>query len=228
MRINKFNLVTVAALFIGGVCMLNAKDKITAQRANPDGHNRGISVEEYRRGEAQIRELVKKGKVSKEDAEKRLIEMRKAIRGEKKPESDSRHSVDGLKKKYDSLEKEIWSAVKAGKLSKKDAGKKLAALKKKMFGGKEGHDKEDDLKRKYNSLEKEMQAAIKAGKLSKKDAGKKLAALKKEMFGGNEGHDKKDWDEKKDPDIEKLKRQLEALKRENERLRKRLEGRRRR
>ena len=72
MRINKFNLVTVAALFIGGVCMLNAKDKITAQRANPDGHNRGISVEEYRRGEAQIRELVKKGKVSKEDAEKRL------------------------------------------------------------------------------------------------------------------------------------------------------------
>ena len=107
------------------------------------------------------------------------IEMRKAIRGEKKPESDSRHSVDGLKKKYDSLEKEIWSAVKAGKLSKKDAGKKLAAL-------------------------------------------------KKEMFGGKEGHDKKDWDEKKDPDIEKLKRQLEALKRENERLRKRLEGRRRR
>jgi len=42
-----------------------------------------ISVAEYQRGESQIRELVKKGKVSQEDAEKRLMEMRKAIRREK-------------------------------------------------------------------------------------------------------------------------------------------------
>jgi polyhydroxyalkanoate synthesis regulator phasin len=44
---------------------------------------RGISVEDYRRAEREIRELVEKGKVSKEDAERRLIEMRKAIRREK-------------------------------------------------------------------------------------------------------------------------------------------------
>jgi polyhydroxyalkanoate synthesis regulator phasin len=53
---------------------------------NAERRRRGISVEEYRRGEAQIRELVEKGKVSKEDAEKRLIEMRKAIRSDRATE----------------------------------------------------------------------------------------------------------------------------------------------
>ena len=48
----------------------------------------------------------------------------------------------------------------------------------------------------------------------------KLEVLKGQIWG-----DKKDWDGKKDPDIEVLKRQLEALKRENEGLRKRLEKR---
>ena len=50
----------------------------------------------------------------------------------------------------------------------------------------------------------------------------KIEGLKKKMF---DDHSKKDWDNKKDPDIEALKRQLEALKRENEGLRKRLERR---
>lgn len=53
---------------------------------NAERRRRGISVEEYRRGEVQIRELVEKGKVSKEDAEKRLIEMRKAIRSDRATE----------------------------------------------------------------------------------------------------------------------------------------------
>ncbi|HCN09836.1 MAG TPA: hypothetical protein DIT01_18075 [Lentisphaeria bacterium] len=42
-----------------------------------------ISVEEYRRAEVGIRKAVESGEVSREDAEKRLIEMRKAIRSEK-------------------------------------------------------------------------------------------------------------------------------------------------
>ena len=77
-----------------------ARKAIAARRGqgqsgeNAERRRRGISVEEYRRGETQIRELVNKGKVSKEDAEKRLIEMRKAIRSEK-PKGDSRGSQGG-------------------------------------------------------------------------------------------------------------------------------------
>ena len=43
------------------------------------------------------------------------------------------------KKEYDSLEKEIWAAVKEGELSKREAMEKLGDLKEEMFGG---HDKD--------------------------------------------------------------------------------------
>ena len=51
--------------------------------AKPGGFCKLAPVAEYQRGEAQIRELVKQGKVSQVDADKRLVEMRKAIRREK-------------------------------------------------------------------------------------------------------------------------------------------------
>ena len=51
---------------------------------------RGITVEEYRRGERQIREAERKGEVSKKDADKRLIEMRKAIAREDKTKNKSK------------------------------------------------------------------------------------------------------------------------------------------
>ncbi|SVE25565.1 uncharacterized protein METZ01_LOCUS478419, partial [marine metagenome] len=143
--------------------------------------------------------------------------------------------------------------VKAGKLSKEAAQKKLAGLKKEIWGGdlkkdsgdkkkgsgdkKEGYDKREA---KFHAFEKEIWGAVKAGKLSKEDAMKKLKGLKDQIWSGdlkNDWNGKKDWDGKKDrdgkkghdgkpaSDIEVLKRQLEALKRENEGLRKRLEKR---
>ena len=141
---------------------------------------------------------------------------------------DKKGGEDPRAEKFRAAEEKIWGAVKVGKLSKEAAQKKLAGLKKEIWGGdlkkgsgdkKESYDKREA---KFHAFEKEIWGAVKAGKLSKKEAEKKLGILKKEMFGD---HDKKDWDGKKDPDIEALKRQLEALKRENEGLRKRLEKR---
>ena len=47
--------------------------------AQEDGNRRGISPEDYQRAAAQIREAVANGQVSKEDAETRLMEMRKMV-----------------------------------------------------------------------------------------------------------------------------------------------------
>ena len=89
-----------AAVEAGKISKEDAEEKLIAvrkkmfrdagrkQEDRSDKH--GISVEEYRRAEAKIRELVKKGEVSKEDAEKRLIEMRKSIRTEKSEGNDKR------------------------------------------------------------------------------------------------------------------------------------------
>ena len=178
---------------------------------------RGITVEEYRRGERQIREAERKGEVSKKDADKRLIEMRKAITSVNKEAKKKGHDERGVK--YRAAEEKIWAAVKDGKLSEEDAQKRLGAIKKQIWadkGKEQNRGGKDPRAEKFRAAEEKIWATVKASKLSKKDAGEKLAALKKEMFGGKD-HDKKD------PDIEKLKRQLQALKRENERLRKRLE-----
>ena len=153
---------------------------------------------------------------------------------------DKKGGKDPRAEKFRAAEEKTWGAVKAGKLSKEAAQKKLTGLKKEMWGGnlkKDSGDKKgsgdkkesyDKREAKYHSFEKEIWGAVKAGKLSKEDAMKKLEGLKKEVF---DEHEKKGRGGKKGQagkpasDVEALKRQLGALKRENEGLRKRLEGR---
>ena len=53
---------------------------------------------------------------------------------------DKKEGKDPRAEKFRAVEEKIWGAVKAGKLSKEDAMKKLEGLKKEMF---DGHDKKD-------------------------------------------------------------------------------------
>ncbi len=185
-----------------------------------NSQEKGISVEDYRRAEEKIKAAVEAGKVSKEDAEKRLIEMRKAVRGDKAKGKGRGFSVED----YRRAEKRMKAGIEAGKISKEDAEKRLIEMRKAIHSERGDGKKKDRDERgvKFRAIEEKTWAAVKAGKLSKDDAMKKLEDLKKEMF---DDHGKKDWDGRKGSDvgIEALKRQLEALKRENEGLRKRLE-----
>ena len=193
-------------------------------RGRPEGgenaQEKGISVEDYRRAEEKIKAAVEAGKVSKEDAEKRLIEMRKAVRGDKAKGKGRGFSVED----YRRAEKRMKAGIEAGKISKEDAEKRLIEMRKAIHSERGDGKKKDRDERgvKFRAIEEKTWAAVKAGKLSKDDAMKKLEDLKKEMF---DDHGKKDWDGRKGSDvgIEALKRQLKALKRENEGLRKRLE-----
>ena len=111
--------------------LLSLREKMFGKRArkeDPRREKRGFSVEEYRRGEKQIRKLVAEGKVSPSDAEKRLIEMRKAIRQEKPAETKERRNISV--EEYRRAESEIRQAVKAGKISKDDAKKRLGEIRK--------------------------------------------------------------------------------------------------
>ena len=217
------------------------KNQIWANKGKEQ--NRGgkdSRAEKFRAAEQKIWSAVKAGKLTKEAAQKKLAGLKKGIWGgdqkkdsgdKKKGSGDKKESYDKREAKFNSFEKEIWGAVKAGKLSKEAAQKKLAGLKKEIWEGdlkkgsgakkgsgdkKESYDKREA---KFNSFEKKIWSAVKAGKLSKEAAQKKLAGLKKEIWGGDL---KKDSGDKK---VENLRRQLEALKRENEGLRKRLKER---
>jgi hypothetical protein len=197
--------ILAALLLVGGLPILKAEDE---------------DVEISRRGEARIKAAVEAGRISKEDAQKRLSQMRKAG-GANEAKGDGRgFSVED----YRRAEEKIKAGVEAGRVSKKDAEKRLLEMRKAIRSEGRGDKKEsrDERGLKYRAMEEKIWAAVKAGKLSKEDAMKKLAGLKKEIWGGDQ---KKDWDGKKGSDagIEALKRQVEALKRENEGLRRRLE-----
>ncbi|MDG2468796.1 MAG: hypothetical protein P8M80_05915, partial [Pirellulaceae bacterium] len=83
---------------------------------------------------------VKAGKLSKGEAEEKLIAARKKMFGDGQQKNSgqakqSDRGVDALKKRYMALESELMKAAKAGKLSKGEAEEKLIAARKKMFGG---------------------------------------------------------------------------------------------
>ena len=84
------------------------------------------SVEESRRAAVEIRTAVESGKVSREDAEKRLIEMRKAIGSEKSEARDSSISVE----EYRRAEVEIREAVESGEVCSAAAEKRLIEMRK--------------------------------------------------------------------------------------------------
>ena len=82
--------------------------------------------------------------------------------------------------------RKIKAAVGAGKLTKKEAAEKIAAMKKKF-----GSEKKGNKKSKYNAGIKRIKAAVDAGKLSKEDAAKKIAALNKGLGAKKKGKSKK-------------------------------------
>ena len=92
------------------------------------------NLENYKRAEIEIRKLVESGKVSAEDAEKRLIEMHQKITRDKqiKPieprQSDRQFSRD----EYRHAEIQIRRLVKSGKVSKKDAERRLNQMRQRI------------------------------------------------------------------------------------------------
>jgi beta-lactamase regulating signal transducer with metallopeptidase domain len=239
MKFKTLGTLVAAVFLIGSLFIVQADDK---------KEGKDPRAEKFRAAEEKIWAAVKAGKVSKEDAQKKLTGLKKKIWGgdqkkdsgdKKKGSGDKKESYDKREAKFHAFEKEIWGAVKAGKLSKKEAEKKLVILKKEMFGD---HDKKDwDARKKLGAGKAHVQSVLKATNCSachvhKKDWDK-MDWDKMDWGKLGLGWDKKDWDGKKDldgkkgrdgkpaSDIEVLKRQLEALKRENEGLRKRLEKR---
>ena len=109
-----------------------------AQSDRGEETDRGASRRRYGEGAKTIEAAIKSGEVSKEDGEKKLIEMRKRMfptRGDKAAKSDraGADDMEAKKRRYMAGAEEIEAAVEAGKLSKEDAEKKLIEMRTKIF-----------------------------------------------------------------------------------------------
>jgi polyhydroxyalkanoate synthesis regulator phasin len=144
----------------------------------------------------EIERAVEAGKMSKEDAEKTLIEMRKEMfpargKGNAKTDRVEGGDMELRKRRYMAGADEIEMAVEAGKMSKGDAERKLIEMRKKMFPARGKVDAKTDRveggdmelrKRRYMAGAEEIEMAVEAGKMSKGDAERKLIEMRKKMF----------------------------------------------
>ena len=146
--------------------------------------------------EREIWAAAKAGKISKEEAMKKLSSLKgkqQAHGNDAKSDHAKGAHGDPRKAKYQAVEREIIAAVKAGKLSKEEAGKKLESVKKTLWGqaaNNKGNTSKRISREQAEKMGRDIAAAVKAGKLSREEAHKKSQAIRKMAGTGQSDHAK--------------------------------------
>ncbi len=138
------------------------------------GGAKRITVEEYRRAEAEMRKMIEEGKAKPEDVERRLIEMRKMI-GEQRERGTERQRL--IREDWEGIKKRIEGAVERGEITREQADARYKGIRQRMAQGAQGGDKRAE----YEGFERRIKAAVKAGKMTREEAVEKLEAYKKRM-----------------------------------------------
>ncbi len=205
-------------------------------------------IAKYRHAEREIMFAVKAGKISEAEAKKKLAIIKKGLSGENHGKAKHGKKEHGNERmaKYKAIEREIYGAVKAGKLSKEDAANKLAHIKRELFGQanpsnrrpapKAAHAKPGQPKRisreQAEKMGREIVAAVKAGKLSREEAHQKFQAIRK-MIGAAQSdrapqarpdHHRKPATSDKRDSSRNLAAEVDALRREIHELKRTLEA----
>ncbi|MDG2182931.1 MAG: hypothetical protein P8L78_14675, partial [Mariniblastus sp.] len=177
--------------------MFPSRSKGDAKSDRAEGGDMEVLKRRYMAGAEEIEMAVEAGKISKRDAETKLIEMRKKMfpsrsKGDAKSDRAEGGDMEVRKRRYMAGAEEIEMAVEAGKMSKRDAETKLIEMRKKIFPSRSKGDAKSDRakggdmevrERRYNAAAKEIEASVESGVLSEKDAKEKLREMRKKMFG---------------------------------------------
>lgn len=158
------------------------QDRPERTRQEPE---RTMTVEEYRRAAARIEAAVDSGRISKEDAKKRLAEMRKMVRPVEQERSDQVDRQDPKRtitvEEYQAAVERIKMAVESGRISKEDAEKRLTEMRGMVRKEQPSAKKDREQMDREAAMQKEVDeiiAAHRAGKLTREEAGAKIEAIK--------------------------------------------------
>ena len=165
---------------------------------------------------------VKEGKISKEDAEKKLIAMRTVMFGDTgvtgTQGDDADREMEVRKLRYQKIMERVNAALERGDLSAEAAEQKLLEIRKEMFGDTEEKKVQDDKsdremevrKLRYQKIMERVNAALERGDLSAEEAERKLLEIRQELFGDSD--EKGAGDDQSDRDVAARKRRyLEVL-----------------
>ena len=120
----------------------------------------------------EIKVAVKVGKLSEEEAEEKLIAVRREMFEMKRGDEGEARELKKKKRRYEQVAREIKEAHEAGKISEMEAENKLIQLRREMFQMKRDDTEESrelqSRKRRYDQATREIKEAHQAGELSEK------------------------------------------------------------
>ena len=138
MKIQTLGVIAAAALLVGGITNLDAKDTKKVQASKKEPVKGKLNYDE---AILKIRAALKAGKLSSEEAVKKIAAVKKEFGNKKKPDPKS---------KYDTTVKKIdyYAKLKAAEKEIAALKKEIAALKKELSSKKKGKSKKTKSKRK--------------------------------------------------------------------------------
>ena len=145
----------------------------------------------------EIKELVERGEMSREDGTRLIEETRRALEGA------SDHDAAARKRRYAEIERKIKTAVREGELSREEAEAKLTIVRKDIFGDRTQNEELDARKKRYAEIEREIDMAVQEGQLSREEAEAKLIAIRKDIFGDRSQSEDFDARKKRYAEIER-------------------------
>ena len=158
--------VAFMAAIAGSVILLGAPVAYGQQNdASPK-----ITKQQYADAEAELKKLVSEGKVTREQAERRLSRMKQMMVGQNKTEK-----ID-----WESINIEIEESVKNGEITREEARVKFEEVRRQRMAESAGDDMDRRLRR-YEAAAEKMKQMVADGEITKEQMDQRLAEMKKRM-----------------------------------------------
>jgi len=208
-------IVAVAGTAYAAPTLERGGERTTAGQDDDGGENR----RDLAAREKRIRAAVEAGKMTREEAARHLEELRKRMAGARGGEEDGQGGDDDAHlneaiANYRAMQERLEADVKAGKLTREQADKKLIELRKTIG---QRHESKKSTAASQNRLElymREVEAAVKAGRLTPEEGRKKIEAVQARMeaskMSAERFVDSGSGSRQKSADYEGLKRRIDA------------------
>jgi len=162
------------------------------EKGTADAERRALR-ERYAEGERRIKEAVEQGRATKEQAERRLMEMRRSMFGsDGKERAPSDADQGAVRERFAEAERKIKQAVVEGRATKEQAEQRLKAMHERLDAarakdGDEAGGASDEhmaaLRRRYGEGARQIKQAVGEGKLTEEEAEAKLREMREKLFG---------------------------------------------
>ncbi|MEP3478968.1 MAG: M56 family metallopeptidase [Fuerstiella sp.] len=161
------------------------KRQLFERKGHQENHRRQMEEKEqhYKDVARDIKAAHEAGKISEEDVEKKLIQLKREL-FEANHDDGRRRELEEKKRHYEHIARDIKAAHEAGKISEEEAEQKLMQLKRKFFEAPHEDVKPKQLeaiKQRYEQAVQAMKVAGEGSKASKERAQEKLLLLSREM-----------------------------------------------